>query len=64
MKTQKHNPVGRPVVPINGKPSCPKCGSNVIYIKTLTQEIVCRRCGSISPIKKSKRVNNGKENKT
>ncbi len=32
----------------HAKPSCPKCGGNTVYIKTSTNEIVCRRCGTIS----------------
>lgn len=61
---ENHNPVGRPLAGnIPNKPSCPKCRSNVIYIKINTREIVCRRCGSVSPIISSKKVNNGKENK-
>jgi len=37
---------------VREKPKCPKCGSNYVYIRVKTGEIVCRRCGAISKVKK------------
>ena len=32
------------------KPTCGKCGSNFVYVRT-NGEIVCRRCGQVTKIK-------------
>lgn len=29
---------------------CPKCNSSVVYVRITTRELVCRRCGTISPL--------------
>lgn len=35
------------------RPACPKCESANIYVRVKTGEIVCLRCGAISPRKET-----------
>jgi len=51
---------------VTSKPRCKKCKSTQIYIRRVSNETVCRTCGSVEKIKKyevkkSKRgkINNG-----
>lgn len=34
------------------QPRCPKCNSTQIHIRSMTDEIVCQKCGEISKLKK------------
>lgn len=37
------------------KPKCEECGSGQVYFRLSTNELVCRLCGNIQEIKKTKK---------